>query len=237
MSEPAKPEKVKLSVLLVKVSQIAAGADAKGILPNQEGHDANTAPSLAMRWCASILRIFLARTIEHIVETRRSLAEIRREVFGGPEIPATENKPALPAVVSLAGLRAQVDEMSKLLEQIVGAIRQAQQMAGQGAGGADAGGAAGGGAGDAGGSAGSDAGANGSNGEPPSAEDAAAAAQMAELDKLAADLAKAAKEGVPIQTGPKPPVPPTGSTVVPIRPPVAPPVAPPTPPPSEADKV
>lgn len=116
MSDPApQANKVKLTALLEKVTLIARGADKAGILPDAEEYDAATAPSASTRWCASILRIFLLRVIEHVVATRKAIDDLQK---------ATRDLPAI---------RDQVSEMSKLLAEIVKAIEMAQAIArGQG---------------------------------------------------------------------------------------------------------
>lgn len=120
MSDPVK---TKLSTLLEKATAIANGADKTGVLPDGEGYDATTAPDGAMRWCASILRIFLLRVIEHVLETRRGIAALMT-VLRDPAMKEGENwRSDIPA------LREQVKEMSALMSEIVGAIRSGQGQA------------------------------------------------------------------------------------------------------------
>lgn len=103
MPDQPAPKRTSLSTLLEKVIAIASGADRTGTLPDAEGYDAASAPDGATRWCASVLRIFLMRVIEHVVETRKAIVD----------------------------LREQAKEMSGLLDDIVNAIKQAQAAQGQ----------------------------------------------------------------------------------------------------------
>ena len=76
------PKKTTLTDLLGKATAIAAGTDKNGVVPGTEGYDEASAPGEAIRWCASILRIFLTRSIEHVLQTRKDisgLAELLRD--------------------------------------------------------------------------------------------------------------------------------------------------------------
>lgn len=108
MSDEKPASKMTLSALLKRVEAIASGADRAGIPPGAEGHDESTAPDGTARWCASVLRILLLRVIEHVVQFRKDVADLRA---------ATKDLPAL---------REQVDEASKLVTEIVQAIRRAE---------------------------------------------------------------------------------------------------------------
>jgi hypothetical protein len=133
MSEPTTPTaptKVKLAALLEKATAIAQGADKAGVLPGAEGHDESSAPNTAMRWCASILRIFLLRVIEHVIATRNEIGNLRG-MLQDPQQQATwkknpETSKTEPWRTDLPALRAQVKEMSALLNEIVEAIKTAQ---------------------------------------------------------------------------------------------------------------
>jgi hypothetical protein len=185
------PEKTKLSTLLSKVQDIAAGMDKNGVLPGVDGYDTETSPPMTMRWCASVLRVFLMRVIEHVVETRTALTALRGEVYGRKE----DKEKGVTAIQSLASVREQMKEMSSLVKEIVDAIKTAQKMQAGGqaappseepAEGAPA--------------------TNGTNGKaPPTPEQIAEAARLAEIDQMAAAAAR----------GEKIPMPP--SPVVPIK--------------------
>ena len=171
------PEKMKLSALLAKVSQIASGMDKSGVLPGEEGHAPSTAPDVTVRWCASVLRILLTRLIEHVVETRRAIFDLRTEIHGRP---ATDDK---PEIVGLTRLRGDVAEMTKLLAEIVETIKKAQGDAPASAAPAP------------------EAPADPETiPEPPTAEAAAERAHQAEIDAMAARVAEGTKRGevVPI---------------------------------------
>lgn len=158
--------KVKLSTLLEKATAIAGGADKSGLLPGTEGYDAESAPNGAMQWCAAILRVFLLRMIEHVIDTRNGINGIM-SILKDPALKDGEKwRSDIPA------LREQVKEMSSLMGEIVKAIKEAQ-----------------GGAQPQPQQEGAEAPANGEQ----SAEQVEAAQTQAQIDELAAQLAKGEK--------------------------------------------
>jgi len=167
---PTAAEKMKLTELRKKVVLIAMGADKTGKMPSEDGYDTESAPTLAMRWCASVLRILLSRMIEFVIETRQEIYRHRGTLFGTP---AVGDKPATEGLVS------QVGEMTALMEEIVKAIKNAQAMAG--------------GAPPQDGQMVAEPPAEGAQTLTP--EEMAAAGKDAELDAMAAKLAEASKHG------------------------------------------
>lgn len=189
-SEPAATqEKVKLTQILAKVEQIAAGLDKNGVLPSAANYDNESAPPPSMRWCAAILRVFLLRVIEHIRGTRDAVRQIQEEVFGRKE----DKENGKPAIPSLKDLREQMNEMSKLMGMIVEGIKKAQAEQD--------------GAEEPAQAATSEeptaeVASNGNGAKKPTQEDITEAARMAEIDALAA--ADAATRGITV--APAPPV-------------------------------
>lgn len=101
MSETA-PQKLLLLDLLKKVIiPIANGEDKNHVLPGAEGYDAESAPTMPMRWCASTLRIVIMRVVEYVVKFRKDIEELKATTKDLPE------------------MRAQVKEMLPLLQEIV----------------------------------------------------------------------------------------------------------------------
>jgi hypothetical protein len=172
-SAPATAPKTKLSALLEKATLISQGADKAGRMPGTAEYDEDTAPGVAMRWCASVLRIFLLRVIEHIIKTRADIAELQKVT---------------------KGLTEQTGEMSKLLGEIVSAIKAAQAQV-QGGDAAPA--------------------ADGANGDGAATEkvELEDAQTQAQIDELAAKLARGEKVDL-VEATARPPEPPP---VVPIQ--------------------
>lgn len=192
MSETAAPapksdNRVNLKMLLEKVEQIAQNRDADGLLPSEDSYDKTTAPPMTMVWCASVIRIFLLRVIEHIIEARRSFRVINDEINGRAAADAKDGKPAVTALVGLHELRSQVAEMFLLVQELVEAINTARGLQSQAKGASDeeSTNPDDGGSGNA----------TGATSKPLSAEEVIAAKRIAELDGMAAELVARTKNG------------------------------------------
>ncbi len=146
-----------------------------------------------MRWCASVLKIFLSRVIENIIDTRKSLGAIR-EILRDPSLKEGEAwRTDLPA------LRAQMKEMSALVEEIVQAIQETRKMAQGGA------------------PAPSEENRNheeANGAREKSQEEIEAAAAQTHLNDLAAAVARGDKIDVSAEIEKKPPIP---SAVIPLK--------------------
>ena len=164
----AAPVKKKMTELLEMVTLIAQGADKDRNLPGAEGYDEKTAPNETVRWCASVLRVFIMRVIDNVLDLRHAIVDLQKKI------------------ADLPAMRAEMKEMGALIKLIVSEIQKAKAAAGQPMGEQPVEGSNG--------EAPTD-GSNGSNGEAPpkTPEQIEAEQKAAELDALAARMAQGEK--------------------------------------------
>lgn len=106
------PTRMTLANLLDLVTKIANGLDKNGHAPGTEDHDPATTPSMDLQWCASILKIAITRQIESTTK----LVQVYQAVFGQTK----DGKVVAPGIVH------QLREMQEVLQEIVNAIKSAQ---------------------------------------------------------------------------------------------------------------
>lgn len=118
-----KPQKTSLKDLLTKVTDVAFGKDEKGRLPNDEEYDASSAPSGTMRWCASIMRIFLLRVVEADEASFKAVSGIR-SLLTDPDL-----KKGDPWRSDLPSIRERLAKVEGVTEEILKAIKLAGEIA------------------------------------------------------------------------------------------------------------
>lgn len=104
------PKPLSLSQIIAKLEPVALGKDGNGLLPDEDGYDAENAPDRVAKWCAGILLLGFQSMKHYVITLRGDVSALKK----------VQDKHA-----------AEIKELSAIVGDIVGAIKAAGNAQGQ----------------------------------------------------------------------------------------------------------